>query len=192
MTKKVNSEMLDVFCEQLFSTLDMGAGELIPMRLTEKPTAFEKYPRLLLGLIQRYDNVEAGFDEWATKSLRSISNSQHKLIFQRLAELRSWLVTNRSLFEGHQSNIAHLKRSLYGRLYAYLYPRRALVAAYTNHHKGNNEAFDIGKINEQFESDVAKTLDEFGNIYDRETLQRIVRNAQEHLINHKSYYEKWK
>ena len=51
MPKKVDTEKLNEFCDQLFRTLDRLGGDredLLPLFLSEKPTAFEKYPRLLL------------------------------------------------------------------------------------------------------------------------------------------------
>ncbi len=59
MALQINRQELDEFCPKLFRLLD-SLG-LLPRQLWAKPNEFEKYPRLLLGSIQRYNDVEAGF-----------------------------------------------------------------------------------------------------------------------------------
>ncbi len=81
MALSVDRKQLDEFFPQLFRVLD-GLG-LLPRQLAWKrdasgklqriaPTEFEKYPRLLFGFIQRYNDVEAGFREWESRVLRDV------------------------------------------------------------------------------------------------------------------------
>ena len=73
MPRQVDTAQLGEFCELIFRALDRLGGDLLPLFLSDRPTSYEKYPRLLLGHIQYYGNVEAGFEEWKSKVLRDAS-----------------------------------------------------------------------------------------------------------------------
>jgi hypothetical protein len=191
MPKQVDVSALDEFCTQLFGTLDRLGGELLPVYLTERPTAFEKYPRLLLGAIQRYDGVEAGFDEWMTKVLRDASDHHRQDEFPELIALRSWLVDHRELFEGNRDTLNHLKRSLYGRAYAYLYPRRALCTAYAEAHRGDPSALEVESIEANFRHEVKPQVEGLAEVYDKEALKQILDDAESYLIAYRSRF-RWR
>jgi len=90
----VDTEKLNEFCDQLFRTLDrLGGGreELLPLFLSEKPTAYEKYPRLLLSQIRYYDDVEAGFEEWKSKVLRDSNDYRRDEEYLELLALKNGL-----------------------------------------------------------------------------------------------------
>lgn len=192
MPKKVDTEPLDEFCGLLFLTLDRLGGtkeDLLPFFLSEKPTSHEKYPRLLLGHIRYYDDVEAGFEEWKSKVLRDANEYRKAEEFPELLALKKWLIDNRNLFEGRKDNLNHLKRSLYARVYEYLYPRRLLTGAYAEANRGNPGALEEEAIKSRFRERVAPHIDRLREVYgDGEKLQTIVEEAEEFLIANRNRY----
>lgn len=193
MPKKVDTERLDQFCGLLFRTLDrLGGGtreDLLPLFLNEKPTSYEKYPRLLLGHIRYYDDVEAGFEEWKSKVLRDANEYRRTEEFPELLILKRWLIENRDIFEGRRDNLNHLKRSLYARTYEYLYPRRLLTGAYAEANRGNPEALDEEAIKSSFCEEVKNHIDRIREVYgDGEYLQTIITEAEEFLIANRNRY----
>jgi len=191
--KQIDAIDLDNFCQQLFHTLDhlggSGKTRLLPMRLTEAPNAFEKYPRMLVGLVQRY-GVEAGFKEWESKVLRDASSNRTESEYSELLALYNWMQDNKTLFD--KTNLNHLKRSFYGRVYAYLYPRRSLVVAYTKAKIGDNAAFEDQAIATGFRTTVSNEINKFSGLYPQEMIEQIIKDAQMHLLVEKHYYRAWK
>jgi len=192
MSKQLDVSGLDEFCTRLFGTLDRLGGDLLPIRMSERPTAFEKYPRILLGCIQRYGSVEAGFDEWVTKVLRDANEYRKQDEYSELVAMRAWLVEHRDLLEGNRDAINHLKRSLYGRLYAYLYPRRLLCASYADQHRGNADALEPEAIRANFAREVQPQIEHLGRLYcDPAAMERIVADAEKCLLANRGWYA-WK
>ncbi len=192
MVKQVDTERLSQFAEMLFHALDRlgGSGKtrLLPMRLREAPTAFEKYPRMLLGLVQRY-GVEAGFMEWESKVLRDASDYRKEQEFPELLALHKWMQDNQDLFD--KAHLTYLKRSLYGRVYTYLYPRRLLATAYAQAHAGDEAAFEDQAVAGNFRSSIEGKLHELSAVYSPEQLDQIVADAQAHLLAERHYYRAW-
>lgn len=192
MPKNIDVEKLDVFCDHLFRALDHA--NLFPTSLGEAAHAFEKYPRLLIGLLGRYDNVEISFSEWETRTLRGVVDKQKReSVYPYFRELRTWLVTseNRSLLEEQEhrkDTLNHLKRSLYGRVYAWLYPRRRLAVAYAQAHIGIQEQFKPEAINRDFETTSQSTQRELGDCVSKS----VIEDAREFLIAKRNYYKSWK
>jgi len=193
MVKQVDKERLSQFAEMLFRALDRlggsGRTRLLPMRLREAPTAFEKYPRMLLGLVQRY-GVEAGFREWESKVLRDASAYRTEEGYPELLTLYKWMQDNQDLFD--KAHLTHLKRSLYGRVYTYLYPRRLLATAYAQARAGDEGAFEEQVIARGFGTAIQRELQRLGETYSSEQLEQIVADAQAHLLAEKHYYRAWK
>lgn len=192
MAKDVPVEKLDEFCDLLFRAVDRA--DLLPRSLAKAPHAFEKYPRLLVGLLGRYKDVEAAFAEWETKALRSTHNSRRESVHPYFNAIRTWLVTpeNRRLFEGEnrKDNVNHLKRSLFGRLYMWLYPRRRLVRAYAQAHGGDGEYFTNDAIADNFQ----EILDRVQEETDITMSDATVADAQAILAAKRAYYSssRWK
>ena len=177
---KLRTAELDEFSELLFRALDRLGGDLLPFFLSERPSAFEKYPRMLVALIQRH-GVDAGVQEWNTKVLRDANDHRKANEYPELERLRAWMLAHKCLFD--KAHLAHLKRSLYARIYAYLYPRRLLTTAYAEAHRGNAEALEDEAIQANFRQDVALQIDQLCEIYgDDEQLQRIVTDAEDFLV----------
>jgi hypothetical protein len=192
MPKQVDTAQLEEFCGLLFRTLDRLGGDLLPLFLSEPPTAYEKYPRRLLELIRRYDNVEAGFEEWKSKVLRDASNRRREEEFPELLALKQWLLEHRILFEGRKDNLNHLKRSLYARAYEYLYPRRLLTGAYAEASRGKPEALEEDAIRANFRQVVQPYIARLAEVYgEGERLEKIVAEAEEFLIANRQRY-RWK
>ena len=187
MPKNIDVEKLDAFCDHLFRALDHA--DLFPIYLGEAAHAFEKYPRLLVGLLGHYENVESGFSEWETRTLRGVDRRKRELVYPYFHILRNWLVAseNRMLFEKgehRKGTLNHLKRSLYGRVYAWLYPRRRLTVAYAQAHLGNQAQFEPEVINRDFETATQSTQQEFGNVVSKS----IIEDAREFLIAKRGLY----
>lgn len=192
MSRQVNTAELDEFCGLLFRALDRLGGDLLPLFLSERPTSYEKYPRLLLGHIRYYDNVEAGFEEWKSKVLRDASDYRREEEFPELLALKKWLLEHRSLFEGRKDNLNHLKRSLYARAYEYLYPRRLLTGAYAEANRGKPDALEEPAIRANFRRMVQPHIDTLAKIYGESgRLETIVAEAKEFLIANRQRY-RWK
>jgi len=189
---KVATKELDEFCNLLFHALDQMGGDLLPFFLSESPTSYEKYPRLLLGHIRYYNDVEAGYNEWASKVLRDGAEYRRVEEYPELESLKKWLLNNRDLFENRKDNLNHLKRSLYVRAYGYLYPRRLLTTAYAESNRGNPNALEEDAIRTGFRREVQPQIDELTEIYsDGDRLQKIVGDAEDFLVSNRKRYA-WK
>lgn len=186
MTKKIPIEQMDEFCDRLFRALDRA--DLLPLRLNEAAHSFEKYGRLLAGLISRYDKIEAAFDEWQTRALRGIkSQSRREELYPYFQELRDWLTNeeNRQLFEGdgRKDNLNHFKRSLYARVYTWLYPRRKLAVAYADIYRGDGSQFEPAALEHQFGPAVQGTLAKLSGAN-----EQTVNDARAYTSMKKAYY----
>ncbi|ACX52863.1 hypothetical protein Adeg_1774 [Ammonifex degensii KC4] len=188
MHRQVDTAALDEFCHILFRTLDRLGGDLLPLSLSERPTAFEKYPRLLLGSIAYHNNVEAGFEEWKNKVLRDASDYRRQQEFPELLTLKKWLLEHRNLFEGRKNNLNHLKRSLYARVYEYLYPRRLLSGAYAEANRGRPEALEEDAIRSNFRQTVQPQIERLREVYGEEKIEAILLEAEEFLVANRHRY----
>ena len=191
MPKNINVEKLDVFCDHLFRALDHA--DLFPIRLGEAAHAFEKYPRLLVGLLGHYEKVESGFSEWETRTLRGVDKWKSELVYPYFHVLRNWLVApeNRTLFEEKEhrkDTLNHLKRSLYGRVYNWLYPRRRLTVAYVQEYVGNQSQFEPEAINRDFKTAIQPTQQKLESVVN----ESIIEDAKEFLIAKRGLYRSWK
>ncbi|MBW1946416.1 MAG: hypothetical protein JRI33_00605 [Deltaproteobacteria bacterium] len=192
MPRQIDTAQLEEFCGVLFRALDRLGGDLLPLFLSDRPTSYEKYPRLLLGHIRYYDNVEAGFEEWKSKVLRDASDYRREEEFPELLALKKWLLDNRSIFEGRKDNLNHLKRSLYARIYEYLYPRRLLTGTYAEINRGNSDALEEAAIRTDFRRVVQMQIAKLAEVYgEGERLDKIVTEAEEFLIANRQRY-RWK
>ncbi len=185
MAIQVDRTLLDEFCPRLFRALD--GLRLLPKSLNDKPTAFEKYPRLLFGSIQRYNDVEAGFREWESRVLRGapFRKEDH---YPELEALRQWMAQHAGLFTG-KVNMQHLRTSLYARVFQYLYPRRVLVNAYCLKHKGNLEALVPEFVARALPDSVSEVVQKVQETYQAEW-ETIVADARKTLLDNAAYYRK--
>jgi hypothetical protein len=182
---KVDREKLDEFCPNLFRTLD-GLG-LLPMYLGAKPHEFEKYPRLLFGSIQRYNDVEAGFKEWESRVLRD-SPYRKEEHYLDLEALKQSMRKQTNVFS-NRVNTQHLRTSLYARVFQYLYPRRVLVNAYCVKHRGNSAAVEPGFIEKALPDSIMVGVQKLQDAYSDEWTS-IVADAKASLIANAAYYRK--
>jgi len=185
MAVQVERNALDDFCMHLFRALD-SLG-LLPRQLSAKPTEFEKYPRLLLGSIQRYNDVVAGYLEWESRLLRAAEYRKDKH-YPKLEMLRQWMTANEKLF-ANKTNMQHLKSSLYARVFQYLYPRRVLVNAYCLKHKGKEDALSQEILSCEFPHSMVEEVKKIREIY-REEWETIVEDARQTLQENAAYYRK--
>lgn len=185
MALKVDRKKLDEFCPQLFRTLD-GLG-LLPLQLWAKPTEFEKYPRLLFGSIQRYNDVEAGFKEWESRVLRDAPYRREEN-YPDLEALRQWMGQHAALFI-NKVNMQHLRTSLYARVFNYLYPRRVLINAYCVKHKGNTGAVDSDFVTKALPTSIEMEVQKLKETYSNEWTT-ILTDARASFIANAAYYKK--
>lgn|GEM_PF-672720 len=198
MALNVDRKYLDEFCTQLFRVLD-SLG-LLPRQLGWKrdasgklrriaPTELEKYPRLLFGSIQRYNDVEAGFREWESRLLRDVNSpSVRDAQYPDLEVLRQCAVQHREVFN-KRANIQHLRSSLYARVFDYLYPRRVLANAFCQKHKGNpaviSPEFLEKELPKSIETEVQKLREVYGDDW-----EIIVTDTRDSLAANAAYYRK--
>lgn len=185
MAIKVDREKLDEFCPNLFGTLD-NLG-LLPLSLSKKPNEFEKYPRLLFGSIQRYNDVEAGFREWESRVLRDSPHHKEKY-YPSLENLRQWMVQHREIFM-EKVNMQHLRTSLYARLFNYLYPRRVLANAYCVKERGNSDALSEEALTLRFPQAIEAEIQKVKETYKNEW-ETIITDTRFSLMAKSTYYEK--
>jgi hypothetical protein len=182
---KVDREKLGEFCPQLFRTLD-GLG-LLPLQLWAKPNEFEKYPRLLFGSIQRYNDVEAGFKEWESRVLRDAPYRKEEN-YPALETLRQWMGQHAALF-ANKVNMQHLRTSLYARVFNYLYPRRVLINAYCAKHKGKADAVESEFVKKELPASVEIEVQKLKETYNNEWTT-ILTDAKASFIANAAYYKK--
>jgi hypothetical protein len=135
---KTVSPYYDEFVERMLLALfELG---LMPMSLGKKPSQFEKYPQQLLTLLRTTRDVDEAFAVWRSVVLRKAKTSK-EAAYPKLAEFGRWLQKDevRQIFES-SSAIRHLRQSMYGRSFDYLYPRLALVYEYRKHCQQDAEA----------------------------------------------------
>lgn len=185
MALSVNRQELDDFCPQLFRTLD-NLG-LLPLQLWAKPNEFEKYPRLLFGSVQRYNDVEAGFKEWESRVLRDAPYRKEER-YPELEELRQWMAQHASLFTS-RVNMQHLRSSLYARIFQYLYPRRVLANAYCAKHQGNPEAVKESFVAQAMPESIELVVQKLKEVYSDEWTI-IIAATRTSLIANAAYYNK--
>lgn len=186
MAKNIPIEEMDAFCDHLFRALDRA--DLLPLRLSEPAHSFEKYGRTLASLLERYDQVEAAFDEWETRTLRQMKSAfRRDEVYPHFQMLRNWLVENRIMFEGEgrKDNLNHFKRSLYGRLYTWLYPRRKLAMAYADIYRGDRTQFEPESLEKLFKNAIQDTMKSLPGVNDQ-----AVYDAQVYVLMKKAYYSR--
>lgn len=121
----VDIDRADEFSRRLLDALyEMG---LMPLSLTERPASYDKYPKELLTYLQKRsgDNrarVETAFQEWQAWVLRKPKYAGARAdAYPAMMALGQWMRDNADLFD--KATLRHLRKSFYGRTYAYLYPR---------------------------------------------------------------------
>lgn len=197
MAINIDREKLDEFCSRLFRVLDNQG--LLPRSLGWRrdasgklrkiaPTEFEKYPRLLFGVIQRYNDAEAGFREWESRVLRAVkSPNVREEHHPELTELRRWVVDNKEVFD-KGANVQHLRTSLFARVFDYLFPRRALANAYCNAHKGAPRAIEPEFLERKLPDSIEADVQNLRRVYSDEEWKAIVADTRSSLIANAAYY----
>jgi hypothetical protein len=113
--------------------------------------------------------------------LRDANDHRKGSAYAELEKLRQWMLEHEELFD--KAHLAHLKRSLYGRVYAYLYPRRLLTTAYAEAHRGDASALEAEAIRANFRRDVAEPIAQLRAVYGAgEPLECIITDAEDFLV----------
>ena len=185
MAIQIDREELDEFCPKLFRLLDRFGH--LPLSLTAKPNEFEKFPRSLIGKIQRNQNsegardVEAGFREWENTVLRRSPYQKQEDYLDYIEDLRTWLIGNQEVI-AKSANLQHLKSSLYARVFQYVYPRRVLANSYCQKHKGNVDAIKVEMLVQLFPSSIEPEVQKLKETY-FEDWEAIVTDARINLTD---------
>jgi hypothetical protein len=160
---------------------------LMPLSLWAKPHEFEKYPRLLFGGIQRYNDVEAGFKEWESRVLRD-SPYRKEEHYPDLETLRRWVIEHGDVFT-KKNNLQHLRTSLYARVFQYCYPRRVLANAYCEKHKGDAGAVEPEFVEKGLPQSIATEVQKLKEVFSDEWTI-IIADTKATLTNNAAYYRK--
>ncbi|TDX59022.1 hypothetical protein [Orenia marismortui] len=194
MGQQIDGERLKRFTEDLFSELVLISG-LFPKSFKKSPTEFEKYPRLLIKHILKYDseddkkNVLVGYKEWMSKILHSAKGSNSyfesdkEKIAKRLENVEKIVLDNEDIL-ADKINLLYLKRSLFGWITEFLYPLYELtkkinleVDSYTDEQiNKTREGKSLNKIKQRFK-DMNYDFDKFFEL------------AKELLKENENYYK---
>ena len=137
-------EQIDEFATLLLDTLYalsryVNTG-LMPVSLSAKPASFEKYPQILFNLLEinrRERDVEGAFTNWRSQVLRKLDYLDIAPdAYQKLERLHAWMVDGEHADAFYdKTTLRHLRKSMFGRTFAYLYPRLALIMEYATYCK---------------------------------------------------------
>ncbi len=135
--QSINIPQVDEFVEQMLDAL--SELQLLPLTLDAKPTTYDKYPRELVAYLEAAGvesdpqiQVEIAFNNWQTWLLRKADKAyKRKQGFPLLARLHQWMLEHAELF--HPATLRHLKKSVFGRIYAYLYPRLTQIHEFADY-----------------------------------------------------------
>ena len=138
----MDPEQIDEFATLLLDTLYALSryvrDGLMPVSLTAKPASFEKYPQMLFNLLEinrRERDVEGAFTNWRSQVLRKLDYLDIAPdAYQKLEQLHAWMAEHADTFYD-KTTLRHLRKSMFGRTYAYLYPRLALIMEYATYCK---------------------------------------------------------
>lgn len=194
----IDEKLVGEFSYRIFRLLDHFGHFPMTVRGDDAtPTKLEKYPRLLLGYIQRYDDPMVAYQEWLSKALRDIPkddrNFKKEKFFPEAQAITLWLEENRPLFAGKNKKLLlqHLRGSLYARIFAYLYPRRQICQSIADYLKENPITPPGEKMNFDFDGIAENRPDliEIKEIFAGEW-PRLVADAGEFFTAKEKYYEK--
>jgi hypothetical protein len=183
------------FANLVFSPIDMLGHLPISLRKDATPTKLEKYPRLLFGYLQRYQDPMTAISEWQSKLLRDTPaddmNYKKEKYFMLLKELENWVEQNAELFKGKNKKmlIQHLKGSLYARIFGYLYPRRTLILSVIRSLIDEKKDLDYGI--EHFDAIIEQSVQvqRLKNTIPTEEWQEVITDAKQKLSDLRKYYE---
>jgi hypothetical protein len=183
------------FANLVFSPIDMLGHLPISLRKDATPTKLEKYPRLLFGYLQRYQDPMTAISEWQSKLLRDTPaddmNYKKEKYFMLLKELENWVEQNAELFKGKNKKmlIQHLKGSLYARIFGYLYPRRTLILSVIRSLIDEKKDLDYGI--EHFDAIIEQSVQvqRLKNTIPTEKWQEVITDAKQKLSDLRKYYE---
>ncbi|MCK8826432.1 hypothetical protein MWH25_01545 [Natroniella acetigena] len=190
MGQKIDTKELKSFTEDLFSELVLISG-VFPKSFSKSPTEFEKYPRLLIKKILKYDTEEgkdvlAGFREWSTKLLHSakgLYDKDKKKMAERIEKIRQSVIEHQEILS-RKSNLLYLKRSLFGWIVEFLYPLYDLVEEINSIVDECSEE-EINKAKEKAE--IKKIKEKFNGM--GYNFDNIFLLAKELLISNQNYYK---
>lgn len=195
MSIELSEVKVNEFANLVFSPIDMLGHLPISLRKDATPTKLEKYPRLLFGYLQRYQDPMTAISEWQSKLLRDTPaddmNYKKEKYFMLLKELENWVEQNAELFKGKNKKmlIQHLKGSLYARIFGYLYPRRTLILSVIRSLIDEKKDLDYGI--EHFDAIIEQSVQvqRLKNTIPTEKWQEVITDAKQKLSDLRKYYE---
>ncbi len=205
---KTVSQYYDEFVERMLVALfELG---LMPMSLGKKPSQFEKYPQQLLTLLRTTGDVDEAFAVWRSVVLRKAKTSK-EAAYPKLAEFGRWLQKDeiRQIFES-SSAIRHLRQSMYGRSFDYLYPRLALAYEYRKYCQKDAEAMETVQkqsasreskefyravvdgdfVKQHFGDWTAVAQERIKEAYGEDAVEPLLEAAQEFLLQNPHWFNK--
>jgi len=193
----LDEKELSRLCYTVFRAMDVLG--FLPLSLKSReatPSRLEKYPRLLLGYLQRYDDPIVAFKEWESKLLRDVRNDEANFrkdkYFGVVGDVEKWLEDHRGVFNGRGKKliIQHLRGSLYARIFAYMYPRRAICSAVSEEMRDRKGSYE--EALQKFDDIVTQSyeLDRIKEIVGDEEWQIALNDAKQIFAEASGFYKK--
>ncbi len=202
-------DRIDAFAMLLLDTLyalsPYARNGLMPVSLLEKPASYEKYPQELFTLLEAGrasdGGVENAFAIWRSRLLRKLDylDVSANAYYQHLERLHGWMHANASLFD--RATLRHLRNSMFGRTYAYLYPRLSLIMEFANEGAGHgllDETLAGGKrlravadpafIADHFAANTKTTQERIKDSLGADQVGTCLQAAQTFLIEQQAYF----
>jgi hypothetical protein len=203
-------EFADLLLDTLYALSPYAREGLMPVRLTEKPASFEKYPQMLFTFLEAGRSardaaaaVREAFATWRSAILRKLDYLEIAgPAYARLEALGGWMVAHaRGMCD--RSTLRHLRRSMFGRTYAYLYPRLSLIMEYARFCQENGLLDelepDTGRLRavadpqfmrQHFAEATPRTQRQIEENLGVERINGLMQAAQRFLLSQQAYFEK--
>jgi hypothetical protein len=189
-------KILDEFSNRMFFTLDMlGILTEYPGDLMNRPNAYEKWPRELVGPLKKKGaNMRFVLEQWKNRVIRAalasaterrISESERQSYIEQLHKFEAWCWQYEDTIVRHAN---HLLTSLLARAFVYLYTVRALSDYYLQFHKDHPEMLTKEAVLQRFEEDVEQRYQELEKEGRIDPLLKEC--SMHHLMKYINYYKK--
>ena len=213
-------DQIDEFATLLLDTLyalsPYARNGLMPVSLLEKSASYEKYPQELFTLLEvarsgamaqekglTQSAIENAFATWRSRLLRKLDylDVNGDVYYRHLERLHAWMRRNAALFD--HTTVRHLRNSMFGRTYAYLYPRLSLIMEFANEgaaHGLLEQTVEGGKrlravadpafIAEHFAACTKTTQERIKDNLNAEKVSEYLRDAQVFLLAQQAYFDR--
>lgn len=212
-TRTLTADEVDAFGERLLDALyalsPYVRNGLMPVSLREKPASFEKYPQMLFTMLEvncdpaHTDGaVREALATWRSQVLRKLDYLEvSEQAYQTLQQLEQWMVLHNAGL-CNKSTLRHLRKSMFGRTYTYLYPRLSLIMEYAQtcrregwldeSAEGGRRLRAVGDVvflREHFADATPETQVRIEETLGEEQVGRLLQSAQKFLVQQQAYFD---